>query len=237
MVRRYLNRREESRYRRPEISAEDEWSHITEIGPHLDIEDVMDVQERKFFLTRDQELKTQWEKTKEATRDAMDRAGNTSQFIKYVNNYLKKRNAKLDDVKKLKEQFDEELSLLGYKKQKNDFLETIHNHNNEELKEVRKHLEVKKSITKKYLNKLKHEIWETENDLQNQEEEIRQIDRHIVSNGTEEIEPHAVRSLKDKVISLCKEYDPETICNILDELEESLKSKLDYTDIKKNINI
>ena len=226
MGRKYLNRKINSRYNKPDISAEDEWSHITSLGERIDIQDVMDVQQRKFFLHDDhEEQKTQWEKTKDETRNAMDVAGNASQYLKYVNSYLKKKNAKIKDIKKIKEVFDEDLKLLKTNRQNIDFPQLIHQHKNEDLKKIKKYLTERKVATKKYLNKLKQEVWQAENDLQNQQYEIEELERHIISDKSNKTESNEAHALKEKIISLCNEYELETVSDILDELESSLKSK------------
>ena len=60
-----------------DVSAEDEWSHITDIveKPVPKIEDAMDVQQRTIVFSKNEEPKTTFEKVKEGTRNAMDASG------------------------------------------------------------------------------------------------------------------------------------------------------------------
>ncbi len=91
MPRKYINR---ERKRSNKVSADDEWAHITGIekGPELEIEDAMDVQERTIALKNEQANKTTYEIIKEESRNAMDAAGNTGQYIRFVNNHINNQN-------------------------------------------------------------------------------------------------------------------------------------------------
>jgi len=105
LPRKFINRRSDA-YKN-KIESDDEWAHITNLGDDdkkLDIQDVMDVQERSIFLNDNEyeQPQTHWEKTKEATRNAMDRAGNTSQYIKYVNHHFEKQKSAINKVKEIK---------------------------------------------------------------------------------------------------------------------------------------
>ena len=108
MPRKFINRSSDAG--RDSVSAEDEWAHITNLGDSqnkLDIQDVMDV-DRSFFMNDEaQAPQTHWEKTKEATRNAMDRAGNTSQYIKYINHHFEKQKSAINKVKEVKANYRE----------------------------------------------------------------------------------------------------------------------------------
>ena len=51
-------------------------------------------------------------RVKEGTRNAMDAAGNTGQYIKFVNKHIDKQKKEIDKIKKIKERFDQEVELL-----------------------------------------------------------------------------------------------------------------------------
>ena len=126
MPRKFINRRSDSE--KAKAQAADEWDHITNLGEDnkkLDIQDALEVKDRSFFLNDEaQKQQTHWEKTKEATRNAMDRAGNTSQYIKYVNHHFEKQKSTINKVKEIKANYDRELKLLQHGNDVNNPLKT-----------------------------------------------------------------------------------------------------------------
>ena len=99
MVRHYLNRIDDT-------ESNDDGSYFSKLGSELEFIDVMDVENR--YITFDRQLhrkvkppKTKLEATKEGIRWALDAAGNTGQYIKFVNMTIDKRQAQIDKIKKL----------------------------------------------------------------------------------------------------------------------------------------
>lgn len=93
-----------------EQSAEDEWSHITEVGPKIDIQDPLEVTERSIFFSKNQQNATRQEIVQEKSEEVKDQINNTNQYQKFVNVLLK---AKMDELKKVMEnqkRFAEELN-------------------------------------------------------------------------------------------------------------------------------
>ena len=54
----------------------------------------------------------------------MDRAGNTSQYIKYVNHHFEKQKSTINKVKEIKANYERELKLLQHGGESNDLLKT-----------------------------------------------------------------------------------------------------------------
>lgn len=119
MARKFINRTDE-------VIPKDELSYIAKLGPKTEIKDVLDVEDRYITFEKQQRhkvkpKKTSYEATREGIRYALDAAGNTGQYIKYVNYTIDKQQAQIDKVKKLQEKFEEEISMLqSHKLQKID---------------------------------------------------------------------------------------------------------------------
>ena len=217
MAKKFLNRK---------ISAEDEWSHITNTqNPNINDVDVMDVQDRTLFFNDEaQEPQTNWEKTKEATRNAMDKAGNTGQYIKYVNAHFEKKNSEINKIKALKNKFDQEVDLL---RQSNNVERFNHNNPSQFINDKSKLFELKESIqkehlvTKAYLNELKSSISKTESELERQSNEMRSIDEKL-KNSSANDDVKMIQSINEEINSLSQKYDAKTMLDILKSLEESL---------------
>ena len=219
MVKKFLNRK---------TSAEDEWSHITESqNPNIDDVDVMDIQDRTLFLNDEaQAPQTNWEKTKEATRNAMDKAGNTGQYIKYVNAHFEKKNSEINKIKALKNKFDQEINLLC---QTNNHTKFDHKNPSQFTNDKNRLSELKESIqkehlaTKAYLNELKSSIAKTELELERQVNEMRDIDERMEKCSLMNNDENTIQSINAEINSLSKKYDAKTMLDILKTLEESLE--------------
>ena len=235
MPRKFINRRSDAS--RDSVSAEDEWAHITNLGDttnqggtpnKLDIQDVMDV-ERSFFMNDEaQEPQTHWEKTKEATRNAMDRAGNTSQYIKYVNHHFEKQKSAINKVKEVKANYERELKLLQNGEQR-DRIEYIspHQSNKQDLLELKKSLQKEKKLTIEHLNKLKSAVAKAEDEIQRHESELKKVEHQINHVKHENKEEERIDSLTDEILKLGKNVHPDKLNEIIKmlETEETDKSE------------
>ena len=217
MGRKYINRK---------LDAEDEWSHITgDISEKIDTSDAMNVEDRTIFFGKEQEeSKTNYEKTKEATRNAMDRAGNTGQYIKYVNAHLEKQNDEINRIKKIKAKFDQEVDLLAKDTSARLDFDKIpkKDRRKEEFNQLRKCLVDEKSTTQAYLNQLKSAIHETENVLEKQEKDIKKLDHAMNSSSMKTKEDDArIKRIKEDLLEISQKYDPKTLIEIINMLEDS----------------
>ncbi|RDJ32712.1 MAG: hypothetical protein DWQ18_06210 [Crenarchaeota archaeon] len=220
MARKFINRK---------ISAEDEWSHIADSqNPNIDDVDVMDIQDRTLFFNDEaQTPQTNWEKTKEATRNAMDKAGNTGQYIKYVNAHFEKKNSEINKIKALKHKFDQEVDLL---RQTSDTLRADSNPNQfindkKRLSEIKESIQKEHQVTKAYLNELKSSISKTESELERQVNEMREIDESLKYNSLSNNDEKTIRTIDEELSSLSKKYDAKTMLDILKSLEASLEKE------------
>ena len=225
MPRKYINR---ERKRSNKVSADDEWAHITGIekGPELEIEDAMDVQERTIALKKEHANKTTYDIIKEESRNAMDAAGNTGQYIRFVNNHINNQNKEINKIKKIKEKFDQEVQLL--QNHNPDLLKidtnSLDSMNIEIVTNYLQELLVEKGLTKKRLDELKSDIENVEDDLIKQEEQIEGLNEELEikkipgPNGKNtEIE------IKNELSSLVEKYGIENLSNVLKEVKSTKK--------------
>jgi len=226
MVRKYINR---TRRDSSDVSAENEWEYFTDNvkEPALEIKDAMDIQKRSIILSKNDLRKTTFERVKEGTRNAMDAAGNTGQYIKFVNRHIDKQKKEIDKIKKIKEKFDQEIELLQSHNPnllKLD-VDSLDNFDNKEVSKYLQQLLQEKVHTKKKLNNLKNVIENVEDELQNQESQIKGLDQELESKQLEE-----QANRKDSVIIktelnlLVEKFGIDNLSNVFDMVKSAKSS-------------
>ena len=221
MGRKFINRRSDAE--KEKIAAEDEWAHITNLGDdgrQLDIQDVLDVQDRSIFLNKEaQEPQTHWEKTKEATRNAMDRAGNTSQYIKYVNHHFEKQKSAINKVKEIKANYDREVKLL--QNDDNSLINTVTNNTPENhLLKLKQNKEKELKMTINHIDRLRADLASAENELKKKELEFNEINQKITKSNTDE----KVGELSSVLLELSNKLDPDKLNEVVKSLESSIQN-------------
>lgn len=214
MGRKFINKKSEKR------DDGSEWEHITEISPKMDVNDILDIQDRTIFFDKDQaESKTTWEKTKEEVRNAMDRAGNVGQYIKYVNAHIEKQNSEINKIKKTKSAWEDEVKLLKNNTSEPYFIKNIPILNKKRMIELRDAIIEERNHKKYYLNKLRDDVCKIEQDLEQKQKEIEQLEINIKNlTDDEDIETQKIR---DELLEIAKKYDAETIAEIIKKVEQS----------------
>jgi len=232
-TRKYINKEKKGLDGKKEVSAEDEWVHLsdddeqksveTKIESKIEAADVAEVGDRivtfdKTVHKREGEV---FETLKDHVRSAMDAAGNTGQYIRFVNNHIDNQRREIEKIKKIKEKFDHEIDLLQSNRTKLDSIETnlSPNQNVDTISESLKQLLLEKGITKSKLDNLKKEITSVEDEIQLQESQIEEVSDEIKNkkiNSDKEVDKGKIKSDLD---SLMKKYG---VTN-LDELEKFMK--------------
>ena len=226
MARKFIDR---SSRNSSDVSAEDEWAHLTDNveGSALEAKDAMDVQERDITFSKKEAPKTSIEKVKEGTRNAMDAAGNTGQYIKFVNQHIDNQKKEIDKIKKIKEKFDQEVELLqshnpNLMKLDVDSLENF------DIKTVSKYLQQllqEKGFTKKKLNNLKDVIDNVEDELENQENQIEGLNQELESK---KLEDHAngkdPETIKTELNLLAEKFGVNNLSDVFDMVKSAKSS-------------
>lgn len=220
MGRKFINRKKK------EVSAEDEWEHITgiESGPDLKIQDAMDIQERKITLSKEKSSrpKTAYEIIKEETRNAMDAAGNTGQYIRFVKLHIDKQKSEIDKIKKIKEKFDDEIKLLQSQDLEMDNLDSK-SLDKFDVKTITKYLQKlleEKGSTKKKLDKLKSDIDSVENIIKTQENQIEELNKELHFKKRKEVKRgEDISIIKEDLNSLIEKYGASNVSKVLDKVK------------------
>lgn len=90
--------------------SDEEASHVTELGPRIDIQDPLEVKDRTIFFSKEEQPKTKLEIVQEKSTALKDQVNNTNQYQKFVNVVLKERMSDLKKVLDQQKRFSEELS-------------------------------------------------------------------------------------------------------------------------------
>ncbi|MFB5631087.1 MAG: hypothetical protein ACE5RN_05840 [Nitrosopumilaceae archaeon] len=198
MTRKFINREEKKGLdAKKEVAAEDEWAHLTEsdeksleskIEKKIEAADAMSVLDRSITFGNEQEHgpKSQYDKIKEEARNAMDAAGNTGQYIRFVNQHIDNQKREIDKIKKIQERFDHEIDLLQSNRSKIDSInkKLSPKQDIESISESLRQLLKEKSITKSKLDSLKNEITSVEEELKQQEKQIENASDQLQKNNT-----------------------------------------------------
>ena len=223
MVRHYLNRIDEA-------TPNNEWSYISRIGSKLEFKDVMDVQQRYITFGRKQRRKvkpskTNLETTKEGIRWALDAAGNTGQYIKFVKMTIDKRQKQVDKIKNFQEKFDKDVELLD--------LHKIEKINTKKLPHIKKdahtvkdylnQLLLEKRITHQNLKNLSYDLYSMETELKLHEKQIEEVRENLVAkiiNSRDQDKPinitAAISVIREELSSIGQKYDVNKLSSALD---------------------
>ena len=227
MARKFINRQEKRGLdAKKVVSAEDEWANIggdvkdveTKIETKIEAADAMDVLDRSitFGAKEEQGPKTGLEIVRVEARNAMDAAGNTGQYIRFVNKHIEKQKEEIEKIKKIQEKFDHEIDLLQSNRSK---IESIHkklspNQDVKTITETMHQLLLEKGITKSKLDTLKNEITSVEDELQNQEKQIEDVSEQL-KNKNLIFEKEKKQQIKKELDSLMKKYGVNNVSELL----------------------
>ncbi len=208
------------------VSAEDEWADIggdikeveTKIETKIEAADAMDVVDRSITFGDKEESgpKTGIELVKEEARNAMDAAGNTGQYIRFVNKHIEKQKEEIEKIKKIQEKFDHEIDLLQSNRSK---IESIHkklttNQDVKTITETMHQLLLEKGITKSKLDTLKNEITSVEDELQHQEKQIEDVSGQL-KNKNQVLEKENKEQVKKELDLLMKKFGVNDVSELL----------------------
>jgi SMC interacting uncharacterized protein involved in chromosome segregation len=218
--RKYINKEKKGLDAKKEVSANDEWAHLTDVDEQKIIEtrietkieaaDVADIGDRIITLGKTQQKSEGdvFENLKDKVRGAMDAAGNTGQYIKFVNNHINNQRKEIEKIKRIKEKFDHEIDLLQSNRAKLDSIitDSIPNQDVNSITESLKQLLLEKGITKSKLDSLKNEIISVENELEQQESQIEEVSQEFKNEKINLEKEKNEEKIKEELESLMKKY-------------------------------
>ena len=183
--------------------SEDQWDHIPGVDGYttrIEIKDDMNVQDRSVTFDEDKRKKTSvTDVIQEELVDAGHRTRNTDQYVKYFNALMGARLIKVDSIKKEKQEFDEIIESL-HPEQLRNFEKLIkmpiNQLNSKEISRVLKALSEEKGITLTKLDHFKNRVKETEEKLLEQDQKIKEIQKHLQENLVHEKHEKDIQPLK-----------------------------------------
>ena len=228
MARKFINRQEKKGLdAKKDVSAEDEWAHLSgaeesiekNIKTKIEAADAMDVLDRSitFGDTEERGPKTRYEIIKEVTRNAMDAAGNTGQYIRFVNKHIEKQNQAIEKIKKIQEKFDHEIDLLQSNRSKIESInkKLLPNQNVKTITESMHQLLLEKGITKSKLDTLKNEITSVEDELQQQETQIEDVSEQLKHKNLILEKEQNKQQIQKELGSLMKKFGVKDVSELL----------------------
>jgi chromosome segregation ATPase len=233
LTRKFINREDKKGLdAKKDVAAEDEWAHLaggedgsiqTKIEKKIQAVDAADVSDRSITFGKQQQVgqKTKLDFVREEARNAMDAAGNTGQYIRFVNKHIDNQKREIDKIKKIKERFDHEIDLLQSNRYK---IDTLNNNllpkpDVKTITESLHQLLLEKGITKSKLDNLKNEIGAVEEELQQQENQIEEVSEEIKNKNLVSVNEDNKEKMKGDLETLMKKYG---VTNISD-LEKFMK--------------
>ena len=229
MTRKFINREDKKGLdAKKDVTAEDEWAHLAggedgSIETKIEAADAADVADRSITFGNQQQVgqKTKFDIVREEARNAMDAAGNTGQYIRFVNKHIDNQKREIDKIKKIKERFDHEIDLLQSNRYKIDTLNNklLPKPDVKTITESLHQLLLEKGITKAKLDNLKNEIGAVEEELQQQENQIEEVSEEIKNKNLVSVNEDKKEKMKEDLETLMKKYG---VTNISD-LEKFMK--------------
>ena len=228
MARKFINRQvKKGLDAKKEVSAEDEWANIggdikeveTKIENKIQAADAMDVLDRSFTFGDQEEKgpKTPLESVKEEARNAMDAAGNTGQYIRFVNKHIEKQKQEIEKIKKIQEKFDHEIDLLQSNRSKIESInkKLLPNQDVKTITESMQQLLLEKGITKSKLDTLKNAISSVEDDLQQQETQIEDVSEQLKHKNLILEKEQNKQQIQKELRTLMKKFGVKDVSELL----------------------
>jgi hypothetical protein len=214
-------------------SSEDEWSHITELGPKIEIQDPLEVKDRTIFFSSKEQAQTRQEIVQEKAQDLKDQLNNTNQYQKFVNTVLKER---VGDLKKMLDQerrFTEELNCFQNSPKTRQDLEKVNSKyiSEAETKSLITTLELEYQKMREKLDYELSKIEKTKSELEAKRQQIAQLKEEFVFIAKKEKKDDV---LNDPILTIKHELKKLGISDESGKINEALRllsSKMNQTNI------
>ncbi|MEO9310362.1 MAG: hypothetical protein ABI337_08755 [Nitrososphaera sp.] len=221
MVEKHINRKE---------SAEDEWSHITEIGPKIDAVDPMAVVARTIVFGKELSNAPKETIIKEKAEQFKDQINNTNQYLKFINAHLAEKKSKIAKLRENERRFKEELeSLQNNSIKPRAELDKVHYRHIKEndARSLLAHLETERQSLKEKLQHQQAQIEKTKQELNQKDEQIKNIQSELetILGKKETITDDPILVLKEELAKLGINNESARILSAVNSLAELLNSK------------
>lgn len=219
-----------------DLSAEDEWAHITGAGGKIDAADAMEVQDRAItFKNEFGERATNYEAYEEEKNSVKDHVGNTAQYLKFINESIKAKRDRLNKIYESQKKFQDDIDALrGPESKSKSELDMIRYKDikSQDINQAVKHLEnERESIRKKmehFASMVSHaqiELIEKDKQIAELKAESEILARREDNRKSQEQEVDPVDIIKNKLKELGVGNNPDEIKKVLDSLLNQGKSE------------
>lgn len=160
-----------------DVSAEDEWSHITGVGTKIEAADPLNVSDRTIFFSSKSQASTKQELIQERSEEIKDQMSNTNQYLKFVNVLLKQKTDNLKKILEQEKRFAEELSFFQDSPKPRVELEKMHSKyvKENDVKSILVNLEAEYDKIKEKLDYEQTLITRTKSELESKRQQIDAI--------------------------------------------------------------
>lgn len=211
-------------------SAEDEWAHITETGPKLEIADAMEVTSRQISFGKERNFSTKEESVQDKSERFKDDMSNTNQYLKFVNAHLAAKKTKIEKLKQDEQRFKEELeSLQSFQVKPRTELDKIHYKKitENDTNSLLLHLQ---SERESVLEKIAYHQMQLEREKQTLEQKDVQIsdvkkEIEILTKKKQEKQADPIEVIRAELARLGISDDAAKILGAVQSLEELVKTK------------
>ena len=237
MVEKHINRlskaeEEIKEHYNQNVSAEDEWAHITETGPKLEIVDPLAVTSRQIAFGKEKRYATKEEAVIDKSEKFKDDISNTNQYLKFVNAHLAARTTKIEKLKADKKRFEEELaSLQNTTVKPREELDRIHYKNitAQDTSSLLLHLQKEREAVLEKIAYHKTQIEKMKQALQEKDSQITEIKREVqILNSKKQTQPQdPIDVIRAELARLGISGNDARILDAVKSLEELMRQKKD----------
>jgi chromosome segregation ATPase len=222
MVERHISRKDGS--------AEDELSHIPEIGPKIDAIDPMAVVARTIVFGKELSNAPKETVIKEKAKQFKDQINNTNQYLKFINAHLAEKKSKIAQLRENERRFKEELeSLQNNTIKSRDELDKVHYKHIKEndAKSLLTHLELERQSLHEKLQHQQELMEKAKQELSKKEEQIKSVQNELElfmdRKAVQTEDP--IFMLKEELAKLGINNESARILDAVNSLAELLNSK------------
>ena len=227
MVEKHINRLTDEQKKR---ESEDEWSHITEGGPKLEIVDPLAVSARTIRFGKDQNYSTTEEAVRDKSEQFKDDISNTNQYLKFVNAHLAAKKTKIEQLKEDEKRFKEEMeSLQNFHVKPRADLDRINYKKitDRDTDSLLTHLQSEREILQEKIAHQKSQLEKAMQELEQKNSQITEVKNEIdllnKKKATQESSPIDV--IRAELTRLGISDDAAKILGAVNSLEEIVKAK------------
>ena len=210
-------------------SAEDEWAHITETGPKLEIVDPLAVTARQISFGRERSYATKEEAVLDKSEKFKDDISNTNQYLKFVNAHLAEKKTKIDKLKADEQRFKEELeSLQAFQVKPRSELDKVHYKKitQNDTNSLLLHLQAEREAALEKIAYHQTQIERVKQELKAKDDQITDVKKEIeMLNKKKETQTDPIEVIRAELARLGITDDAAKILGAVNSLESLVKKK------------